>query len=90
MVEEARAAAEAVRKDLIARAEGDARLIVDKARRQLTGERERILGELEGQLAQWATTIAGQIVQKELNPQSHKDLVERFIGEIRTSEAAKS
>ncbi|CAN5878926.1 hypothetical protein BH23ACT12_BH23ACT12_09630 [soil metagenome] len=90
MVEEARGQAEKVRQDLIARAEGDARLIVDKARRQLTGERERILNELEGQLTEWSTTIAGQIVQRELNPDSHRDLVESFIADIRKSEAAKS
>lgn len=90
MVEEARGQAEKVRQDLIARAEGDARLIVDKARRQLAGERERILNELEGQLTQWSTTIAGQIVQRELNPDSHRDLVDSFIADIRKSEATKS
>jgi F-type H+-transporting ATPase subunit b len=90
MVEEARGAAEKVRLDLIARAEGDARLIVDKARKQLAGERERILNELEGQLTEWSTTIAGQIVQRELNPESHRDLVDGFIADIRKSEAAKA
>jgi F-type H+-transporting ATPase subunit b len=90
MVEEARGAAEKVRADLIARAEGDARLIVDKARKQLAGERERILNELEGQLTAWSTTIAGQIVQRELNPESHRDLVDSFIADIRKSEAARS
>lgn len=90
MVEEARGQAEKVRQDLIARAEGDARLIVDKARRQLAGERERILNELESQLTVWSTAIAGQIVQRELNPDSHRDLVDGFIADIRKSEAAKS
>lgn len=90
MIEEARAAADKVRQELIARAEGDARLIVDKARRQLAGERERILGELEGSLAEWSTAIAAQIVQKELTPDSHRDLVDNFIADVRKSEAAKS
>ena len=90
MVEEARAQAEKVRQDLIARAEGDARLIVDKARKQLTSERERILSELEGSLAEWATNIASQIVQKELNPEAHRDLVEGFIRDVRQREAATS
>lgn len=90
MIEEARAQAEKVRQELIARAEGDARLIVDKARKQLSGERERILSELEGSLAEWSTSIAGQIVQRELNPQSHRDLVDNFITDIRKREAAKN
>lgn len=83
MIEEARAAAEAVRLELVARAEGDARLIVDKARKQLDGERDRTLSELEGQLARWATAIAGQIVQKELTPAAHQELIEGFITDIR-------
>jgi F-type H+-transporting ATPase subunit b len=90
MVEEARAQAEKVRQELIARAEGDARLIVDKARKQLSSERERILGELEGSLAEWSTSIAAQIVQKELTPESHRDLVDNFISDVRRSEAARS
>ncbi|MGQ0679923.1 MAG: F0F1 ATP synthase subunit B [Actinomycetota bacterium] len=89
VVEEARAAADSVRKELIARAEGDARLIVDKARKQLVGERERTLAELEGQIARWATDIAGQIVQKELTPDSHKDLIDRFIAEVAKPQGAR-
>ena len=90
MVEEARAAAEKVRQELIARAEGDARLIVDKARKQLASERERILSEMEGSLAEWSTTIASQIMQKQLNPDAHRDLVEGFIRDVRQREAASS
>lgn len=90
MLEEARQSAETVRHDLIERAEGDARLIVDKARKQLAGERERILGALEGQLAEWSTTIAGQILQKELSAEAHRDLVESFIKDIQKREAATS
>lgn len=88
MIEEARAAAETVRLELVARAEGDARLIVDKARKQLAGERDRTLSELEGQLAKWATAIAGQIVQKELTPAAHKDLIDGFIADIRKEGAS--
>lgn len=88
MIDEARGSAEKVRQELVARAEGDARLIVDKARRQLTGERERILTELQGQLAEWSAAIASQIVQKELSPDAHLDMVERFIEDVRKSEAA--
>lgn len=82
IVEEARQAAENVRKELIARAEGDARLVVDKAQQQLQGERDRAMSELQQQLATWSTEIAARIVQRELNPQSHKDLVEGFISSV--------
>lgn len=89
MIEEARAAADTVRLELVARAEGDARLIVDKARKQLDGERDRTLSELEGQLAKWATAIAGQIVQKEVTPEAHKDLIDGFIADVRKEGATR-
>lgn len=90
MIEEARSQAESLRHELISRAEGDARLIVDKARKQLAGERERIVNELEGQLGEWSTAIAGRIIQKELTPQAHRDLVDGFIQDLKQGEAARS
>jgi F-type H+-transporting ATPase subunit b len=89
MIEEARQSAESVRKELIAKAEEDARQTVDKARNQLDAERDRALSELHSQLAEWSTAIAAQIVDKQLDPQSHKDLVEQFIKQIEQEAAER-
>lgn len=82
IIDEARQAAEQVRKDLIAKSESEARLIVDKAQNQLESEKERTLNELQAQLAQWSTEIAARIVERELDPNTQKELVERFIAEV--------
>lgn len=82
MVEEARRSAESVRKDMVSKAEAEAREIVDKAQRQLGSERDRVIGQMEQQLAQWSTQIAGRILEKELTPDVHRDLVEAFIREL--------
>jgi F-type H+-transporting ATPase subunit b len=87
IVDEARESAESVRKDLIAKAEKDARQTVEKARNQLDMERDRALSELHSQLAEWSTAIASRIVDKQLDPQSHKDLVDQFIKELEQEEA---
>ncbi|MEO7804463.1 MAG: F0F1 ATP synthase subunit B [Actinomycetota bacterium] len=87
IVDEARQAAETVRADLIQRAEGDARLIVDKAQKELAGERDRTMAELQTQLASWSTQIASQIVQKELTADSQRDLVDAFIRDVQSKEA---
>ncbi len=89
MIEEARESAESVRKDLIAKAEQDARQTVEKARSQLDAERDRTLSELHSQLAEWSTAIAARIVDKQLDPQSQKNLVEQFIDDLE-QEGAKS
>jgi F-type H+-transporting ATPase subunit b len=82
IIDDARQAAEQVRKDLVAKSESEARLIIDKAQNQLEGEKERTLGELQAQLAQWSTEIAGRIVERELDPNTQKQLVEKFIADI--------
>lgn len=82
IIDEARQAAEHVRKELIGKSESEARLIVDKAQNQLEGEKERVLSELQAQLAQWSTEIASRIVERELDPATQKELVERFIADI--------
>ncbi len=82
IIEEARQSAEAVRKEIVGKAEGDARLIVERARKQLDDERDRALAELHSQLAQWSLSIASRIVEKELDPGSHRTLVDQFISDL--------
>ena len=82
MIEESRQTADALRKELVEKAETEARAIVAKAQQQLAGERERVIGQLESQLAQWSTEIAKRIIGKELTPDAHRDLVEQFIREV--------
>jgi F-type H+-transporting ATPase subunit b len=82
MIEESRKSADALRKDLVEKAETEARAIVAKAQEQLAGERERVVGQLEQQLAQWSTEIASRIIGRELTPQGHRELVEAFIRDV--------
>ncbi len=92
ITEEARASAEAIRKEMVTKAEAEAREVLTKAQAQLAGERERVVGELERQLATWSSDIAGRILERELSPQAHRDLVEAFIREVtaRPSEAGRA
>lgn len=82
IIDDARQSAETVRRDLITRAEAEGRSIVEKTQRDLEGERERAVSELQQQLAKWSADIAGRIVQKELDPEAHRDLVESFIRDV--------
>lgn len=84
LVEEARQSAEAARKELTAKAEAEAREIVERVQDQLSTERERTITELKQQLASWSTDIAGQILDKELDAKAHSELVEGFIQEIQS------
>lgn len=89
IMEESRQAAEQIRKDLTAGAEEDARGILRQAQDQLDRERERAVGELEGQLARWSADIASRILERELSPEAHSDLVESFIRGVQQAPVAQ-
>lgn len=85
IIEEARQSADSMRKDLVSKSEAEAREIVTRAQEQLQSERDRAVTDLQRQLAQWSSDIAGRIIGKELNPEIHTDMVEAFIREVGTS-----
>lgn len=82
VAEEIREQAQAVAKDLVAKTEAQSREILARAQAQLASERERTVNQLQTELARWSTEIAGRILDRELSPEAHRDLVESFIREV--------
>jgi F-type H+-transporting ATPase subunit b len=82
IVEEARAQAERLRADIVAKAEEEAALILAKAREDAEAERGRLVSELRGQVATISVELAGKIVQKELDANQHRALVDQYINEL--------
>ncbi len=82
LVEEARAQAERVRADILAKAEDEAQQIRERARADIESERGRIVQDLRGQVATLSVELAGKIVQRELNPEQHRQLVDQYINEL--------
>jgi len=82
ILDEARQRAERLRADLVARAEEEAQQIRERARAEQQAERSRVLSELRGQVAAISTEIASKIVQAEIDPQRHAELVDRTIAEL--------
>ena len=82
LVEESRAQAERVRADVLAKAEEEAQQIRDRARADIDAERGRIVQDLRGQVATLSVELAGRIVQRELNPEQHRQLVDQYINEL--------
>lgn len=83
IADEIRETAQKSAKDMITKTEAEARLIFDKSQKEILAEKERTIGELQQQLAEWSAEIAGRIVRKELSPEAHRDLVESFIKDVR-------
>jgi F-type H+-transporting ATPase subunit b len=82
IVEQARSDAERVRADVTSRAEEEANQIRTRAREDADSERGRVIQDLRGQVATLSVDLASQIVQRELDPERHRALVDQYINEL--------
>jgi len=82
IIEEARQAAEQVRRDLIARAEVEANEIRDRAQIDIAAQQQRALTELRTDVAQLSIDLAERIVEHNLDRDTQLQLVDSFINQV--------
>jgi F-type H+-transporting ATPase subunit b len=82
IVDEARRDAERVRGEVTARADEEAQQIVARAREDAEASRARVVQDLRNQVALASVELAGRIVQRELDPERHRALVDQYINEL--------
>ena len=90
IIEEARQAADSVRRDLITRAEQEAAELRSRNAEQVEAERTRVLSELQGQVATLAVDLAERVVQGSLDREANLRLIENYINEVGTNGAPAS
>jgi F-type H+-transporting ATPase subunit b len=82
IIEEARQAADSVRRDLTQRAEAEAAELRQRNAEQLDAERVRIMGELRGQVSQLAIELAEKVVEANLDQETNTRLIESYISQV--------
>jgi F-type H+-transporting ATPase subunit b len=82
IIEEARQSAEQVRRDLIAKAEADAAEVRQRAEADIDVQRQRALTELRGDVAQLSIDLAERIVERSLDRDTQRQLVDSFIDQV--------
>lgn len=82
IVAEARDAGEAVKADIIARAEVEADQIKARAGEEIVSERERAASDLRRQVADLSINVAERVVGSTLDAEAQSDLVDRYIDEL--------
>ena len=82
IIEEARQSAEQVRRDLIAKAEADAAEVRQRAESDIEVQRQRALTELRGDVAQLSIDLAERIVERNLDHDTQRQLVDSFIDQV--------
>ena len=84
--DEARADAEGIRQDVLAKAREESDRIIAAGREQLTTQRESIVRELRSEVGSLAVDLAGRIVGESLADEARsRGTVDRFINELDSS-----
>lgn len=82
IIEEARQTAEQMRRDIVSKAESEAEAVKARADADIEAERDRLLSELRTEVGQVAVALASKIVDRELDPAAHQDLVDDYIATL--------
>jgi F-type H+-transporting ATPase subunit b len=82
IVEEARVQADQVGKDIKARAEAEANDLRQRNAEQVGAERDRVLGEMQGQVATLAIELAEKVVESNLDREANTRLIENYIASV--------
>lgn len=86
IIDEGKRTAEALKADIVAKAETEAREIVQRAQADVAGERDRAVAQLHDTLRDLSIQLASRVIDKELSSsESHRALVDRAIEELSAS-----
>lgn len=82
VVEESRRDAEETRKRMVAEAKSEAQSVVDRAKRDIELARNEAVQRLHSEAISLATTVAGKMIQRDLNPGDHESLINESLAEL--------
>ena len=82
IIDEARQTADALRRDLLAKAEADAAEVRARATADIDAAKERAMAELKGQLTQLTIELAERVVKRSIDRESSAALVDDYIASI--------
>jgi F-type H+-transporting ATPase subunit b len=85
IVTDARASGEKVRTDVIEQAHREQQAILERARTEIMAERDRAIAELRRQTVELAVRAASKVIERNLDVESNRVVVENFLASIAPS-----
>jgi F-type H+-transporting ATPase subunit b len=88
IIEQGRILGENMKKDLVEKANREARGMIERAQTEISLEKEKALSELRNKVADLSIGLASRVLQKSLEPEDHVRLIEDYlasVGEIHES-----
>lgn len=90
IADEVRQSAEATRKQILQQAEQETTQMTARSVQEIEAARQQMVSELKADIGQMAVQIASKIVEKELDPRVHEDLVEAFIRDLTSQQRSNA
>ena len=82
IIDEARQTAEQMRRDLMVRAEAEVNELRERSRQEIDAAQQRAVADLRTQVSELAIGAAEVVVQKNLDRDTNRAIVERFIEQV--------
>lgn len=82
IVKDAVARGQAREEEIIRKANEEADAILDKASKDIAMEKKKAINDAKNEISGLAMAIAGKVVERELNEQDQKGLIDSFIDEL--------
>lgn len=82
IIDEARSTADFMKSDIVGRAESEAAGILDKARADVSAERDRAATALQRDVADLSVQMAEKVVEGSIDSAAQRALVERYLDEL--------
>ena len=82
IIEASRKRGEELREEIVENANNEARGIIEKAKREMDSEREKAVDDLKNQVVTIAMMAASKVVEENLDADSHKKMINKFIDEV--------
>jgi F-type H+-transporting ATPase subunit b len=82
ILDETRAVAENVRKEIISKANAEAGELVTRAQEEIQRQKQQALVELRQTVADLSVKVSEQVIQQRLDEQLHRQLAEQFIANV--------
>jgi len=84
IIAEGRSEAEKMKDEIINKASSEAKDMSDRARKEIDLAKDKALADIKAEIVILSTEIAAKIINKNLNPNDQKALVEETLNKVRT------
>ena len=89
VIAQGRKAGEEVRAELLEQAQREQQQLLERAQREIQNERDRAIAALRREAVDLAVRGASKVIEKNLDDQSNRALVEQFLASLPTDGAAR-